>query len=277
MIRWGMLCFGILLFVLLIRHFLIGSYRISTYAMEDALHKGDYVLVNKLLVASSPERNQVILFTSPLLKDRESAPLIVSRCIALPGDTIQVSSNGYKVNGALYPRSPFSLITYTIDKELKDSFAGILRKLSIPLRDAKEGRNTLSLSLTPFEEYQIREEMNERMNKRFVPDDTESYTLVVPRKGQRYRLTEGLLTASREVIAAEAEGKVTFRDKKLLIDGKEITTYQFNRDYYWVLSDNVNDAVDSRHLGFIPADHMIGKAWFCWYSKDKQRRFKKIK
>ena len=33
--------------VMLIRLFCIESYRISTDSMEEALHKGDYILVNK--------------------------------------------------------------------------------------------------------------------------------------------------------------------------------------------------------------------------------------
>ena len=37
-----------------------------------------------------------------------------------------------------------------------------------------------------------------------------------------------------------------------------------------------NEAVDSRHLGFIPADHIVGNAWLCWYSPDKQRIFKPV-
>lgn len=274
---WGILFIGILLFVWLIRYFLVGSYHISTHSMEEALHKGDYILVRKLAAKNRLKRNEIILFTSPLQKDREHPPLILSRCIALPGDTIQVGHNGYKVNGKLYPRSPYSLVTYTVNKAIKETFLGILKKRDIPLRSPVEAQINFTLRLTPFEEYQIREELNERMNKYFITDASESYSLVVPQKGKSYRVTESFLTASREVILAEATGQVTFRDRKLQIDGKEVKTYRFNRDCYWLLSDNVNEAIDSRHLGFIPSDHVIGKAWFCWYSKDKHRRLKKIK
>jgi signal peptidase I len=43
-----------------------------------------------------------------------------------------------------------------------------------------------------------------------------------------------------------------------------------------MLSDNVNEAIDSRHLGFIPHDHIIGNAWFCWFSQDKEHFFKPV-
>lgn len=54
----------------------------------------------------------------------------------------------------------------------------------------------------------------------------------------------------------ETDGKASFRDGKLYLDGRETNFFFFQQDYYWVLSDNTNEAVDSRHLGFIPADHI---------------------
>ena len=97
------------LIVIPVRRFCIESYRISTSAMEDALHQGDYILVNKLPLEGNPGRNKVVLFTSPLLKDTVSNPLLLSRCIGMPGDTILVSGDGYEVNGKLLPHSPRAL------------------------------------------------------------------------------------------------------------------------------------------------------------------------
>ena len=55
--------------VMLIRLFCIESYRISTDSMEEALHKGDYILVNKIPGKNKPVRGKVVLFTSPLSRD----------------------------------------------------------------------------------------------------------------------------------------------------------------------------------------------------------------
>jgi signal peptidase I len=244
--------------------------------MENTLHKGDYVLVNKLPLRQL-KRNQVLLFTSPLIKDRSAAPLLVSRCIAQPGDTIQVSDAGYSVNGVLYPRSPNTLSFYTFGQEIKTPFAKALEKLNIPLRDKKESATRTRLSLTSFEEYRIREELTEQMNRYFIREETVHYRLVTPRKGMMYRLDGTFFTAAyREIIRAETGGQVEFRNNKLYIDNRETNRFRFRQDYYWVLSDNINEAVDSRHVGFIPSSHILGNAWFCWYSKDPGRSFKKI-
>ena len=71
--------------VMLIRLFCIESYRISTDSMEEALHKGDYILVNKIPGKNKPVRGKVVLFTSPLSRDSADAPLFISRCIGMPG------------------------------------------------------------------------------------------------------------------------------------------------------------------------------------------------
>ncbi len=39
---------------------------------------------------------------------------------------------------------------------------------------------------------------------------------------------------------------------KLFLDGRETDFFFFNQDYYWMLSDNANEAVDSRHLRIHP-------------------------
>lgn len=273
---WMIVLAVVLLLVLSVRQFCVGSYQISTDAMGESLHPGDYVLVNKLPLKGNPGRNRVVLFTSPLLKDSASQPLFLSRCIGMPGDTILISGEGYEVNGKRLPHSPQSLNTYFITQEGITDFLKALQKLDIPVRDRKEELFGLSLSLTTFEEYQLREELTDEQNIHFIRSQSAPYKLVVPRKGRAYRLDKTTITACKEAILAEEGDKAQFRDGKLYLDGRETTFFFFDQDYYWMLSDNVNESVDSRHLGFIPRDHIIGNVWFCWFSPDKQRILKPV-
>lgn len=261
---------------MLIRIFCIESYHISTDSMEETLHKGDYILVNKIPGKSKPVRGKVVLFTSPLSRDSLEAPLFISRCIGMPGDTILVSMDGYTINGQKIPRSPRSLSSYFITLSAKDIFLETLKKLGIPLRDFRQENFGCMLSLTAFEEYQMREELPDVINRHFIGEQMQEYMLIVPQKGQAYPLDAASLTACKEIIMQETGGKASFRDGKLYLDGRETNFLYFQQDYYWVLSDNANEAVDSRHLGFIPADHIVGNAWFCWYSPDKRRIFKPV-
>ena len=60
--------------VMLIRLFCIESYRISTDSMEEALHKGDYILVNKIPGKNKPSGAKVVLFTSRSLEIQRMLP-----------------------------------------------------------------------------------------------------------------------------------------------------------------------------------------------------------
>ena len=227
-LRWVAACVCAVLIVMFVRAFCLESYRVSTKAMEESLYEGDYILVNKWSDCWSLEFGKVALFTSPLAKDSIVSPLFISRCVGMPGDTILVNEDGYSINGKKIPHSPLSLRTYFVAQDVVDTFRSVLRKLDLPERDMTKENFGYTFSLTSFEEYLLREELTEDLNRHFVKERMEAYKLIVPQSN------------------------------------------------YWMLSDNVNDAVDSRHLGFVPKDHIIGTVWYCWYSPIRRRVFKPI-
>lgn len=55
--------------------------------------------------------------------------------------------------------------------------------------------------------------------------------------------------------------------------------YVFISDCYFVLGDNRGNSIDSRYWGFVPADLIVGKAIFVYFSRDReynQIRWKRI-
>jgi signal peptidase I len=262
--------------VLCVRQYCVASYRVSTQTMEKTLHKGDCILVNKLPIKGNPEKGRSVLFSSPLQQDTLHAPLLLGRCIAMPGDTIVAEGDGYFINGRLLPNSPRTYNTYIIDNSVEVNFMKVLHNLNIPLRDRKIAPNAFFLKLTLSEESGLRQQMDTETSDGFRIYKNECYTLVVPRKGIAYRLDTTALTACKDAISRETKNMARFDKGKLYLDGRETSFFYFDEDYYWILSDNSADAVDSRHLGFIPRSHIVGNILFCWYSKDKQHFFKRV-
>ncbi|MCD7930154.1 MAG: signal peptidase I [Tannerellaceae bacterium] len=267
---------GIVTLFFLVRCFAVQSFRVSTSFMQDELQPGDFVLVNKLPVKDNPGRNRIILLYRSFYYGKKPS-FFVSRCMGMPGDTVEVTGKGYIINSQLISPSPNALFEYMIEKTITGKFTGITQKLDLPYRSREiRDNDDLYTTLTIFEEYQIREELTETENNLFTRIVPETYKIIIPAKNMPYRVDSLTIPLIQFAINRESNRKALFRDGKLFIDGKESNFFTFKEDYYWVLSDNSIHAIDSRHLGIIPRDHIVGNIWFRWYSKNKKQRFKFI-
>ncbi len=96
--------------------------------------------------------------------------------------------------------------------------------------------------------------------------------ITLPKAGTTVQLTPGNLPLYRRAIGTYEGNNVSVVDDKVYINGDVVTEYTFKQNYYWMMGDNRHNSQDSRYWGFVPEDHIVGKAVFIWLSLDYTQR-----
>lgn len=262
---------------------------------------------------SSVKQGDAVVFNVPNFEEDGDAPVdlrtfYVKRCVATPGDVLEVRDQQVIVNGKAMenPERMQHPIFMKTKENLEEKFFeayGIRNAPDasydsadwLPLAEPDSQNVLWGYKLNTSKA--MMDEMNALLfNKTFdtnlfkdpkgvtfvdiFPHDTTLYKwnrdfygpLKVPAKGLTVPLTPGNVALYSEAIQKyEGNKNVVVNGYQISIDGKAITSYTFKQDYYFMMGDNRHNSADSRFWGFVPSDHIVGKAFFVWMSIDANK------
>ncbi|MBO2010684.1 signal peptidase I [Hymenobacter negativus] len=98
--------------------------------------------------------------------------------------------------------------------------------------------------------------------------------LPIPKKGQTITLSPANAAIYYKIVARyEHNTGITWQDGMIYQNGKQLTSYTVKQNYYMMMGDNRHNSEDSRFWGFVPEDHVVGKAVLIWLSMDPNGDF----
>jgi len=168
-------------------------------------------------------------------------------------------------------------LSLTLNQAQIDNLQALNPGLKIDRQIARHlSKDTAQLNAYPDEVRPLALQQAQARSYRLFPHDMANFSdwtidnfgpIKIPKAGETVKIGPKNIALYRRIIEVyEGHTLEVSTSGQIKLDGRPNTEYTFKQDYFWGMGDNRHGSEDSRFWGFIPADHIVGKPLFIWFS-----------